>query len=136
MSVAESPDISQVELTISGCTVVVTQRGARQTLEILSPAGDLLGVVSDSLLDPAVVRAAWRGTRDGQPWALAAGRSVAVPVVATFTGHRSLRAGHKAEVNAVHCGSFWVAEAQVSATRVSVTAAGEPAGGVALQPVS
>jgi hypothetical protein len=136
VSIAESPQVSQIELPISGCTVIVTERGTRHTLEILNPGGDLLGVVSDSLLDPAVVRAAWRGTRDGQPWALAAGRSVSVPVVATFAPHRSLRERPKVEVEAVHCGSFWVAEAAFVAARVSVTAAGEAAGSVALQPIS
>jgi hypothetical protein len=133
---ADGPKVSEVELPISGCTVVVTERGARQTLELLNPEGTLLGVVSDSLLDPSVIRAAFRGSKDGKPWALAAGRSLKTPVRATFSASRARRDGRRIEVDAIACGGFWVAEAAVGASRVSVTVDGEDAGSAGLQPIS
>jgi hypothetical protein len=131
----DRPKVSEVELPISGCTVVVTERGARQTLELLGPDGDLLGVVSDSLLDPSVIRTAFRGSKDGAPWALAAGRSLTTPVKATFSASRGRRDGRRVEVDAFGCGGFWVAEAAIGAARVSVTAAGVDAGNSALQAI-
>ena len=69
--------ITHRELPLSGCHIVVTERGPRQTLEVLDAHGRLLSVISDSLLDPTVVRGAWRGVREGGPWTLVVGRSVA-----------------------------------------------------------
>jgi hypothetical protein len=132
----DSPKVSEVELPISGCTVIVTDRGGRQTLELLGPDGDLLGVVSDSLLDPSVIRSAFHGTKAGAHWALAAGRSIKTPVKATFAASRSRRDGRRVEVEATGCGGFWVAEAAISAHRVSVTVDGEAAGSSSLQPIS
>jgi hypothetical protein len=132
---ADGPKVSEVELPISGCTVVVTERGARQTLELLNPEGTLLGVVSDSLLDASVIRATFRGSKDGEPWALAAGRSLKTPVRATFSTGRARRDGRSSEVEAIQCGGFWVAEASVGASRVSVTVDGEDAGSAGLQPI-
>lgn len=131
----DGPRVSEVELPISGCTVLVTERGARQTLELLNPDGALLGVVSDSLLDPSVIRSAFRGVHNGQHWALAAGRSLKTPVRATFSASRARRDGRRVEVEAIGCGGFWVAEAAVSATRVSVTTEGKDAGSLALQSI-
>ena len=136
MSIApDRPKVLEVELPISGCTVVVTERGTRQTLELLGPDDSLLGVVSDSLLDSSVIRSAFRGSNDGVHWALAAGRSLTAPVKATFSAGRSRRDGRRVEVDAIGCGGFWVAEAAVSASRVSVTAAGEDAGSSTLQSI-
>lgn len=91
--------------------------------------------MSDSLLDPAVIRAAFRGVTAGVHWALAVGRSPHGPVKATFSASRGHRDKHRTEVDAFGCGGFWVAEAAVSATRVSVTADGKPAGSAALQSI-
>jgi hypothetical protein len=131
----DRPKVSEVELPISGCTVVVTERGSRQTLELLGPEGTLLGVVSDSLLDPAVIRGAFRGTAAGTHWALAVGRSLNGPVKATFSASRAHRDKHRIEVDAIGCGGFWVAEAAVSASRVSVSTDGKIAGSAALQSI-
>lgn len=133
---AGGPKVSEVELPISGCTVIVTERGERQTLELLSPEGGLLGVVSDSLLDPSVIRSAFRGSRAGEPWALAAGRALKTPVRATFSASRSRRDGRLVEVEAIQCGGFWVAEAAISAQRVSVTVDGEAGESSGLQPIA
>jgi hypothetical protein len=127
------PQVTEVELPISGCTVIVTERGARQTLELLGPDEALLAVVSDSLLDPSVIRSAFHGVTGGQHWALAVGRSLKTPVRATFSAGRRDR--HPSEVDATGCEGFWVAEAAVSAQRVSVTVAGEEAGSAALQSI-
>jgi hypothetical protein len=115
--------------------VLVTERGARQTLELLSPDGELLGVVSDSLLDPSVIRSAFHGTTEGTAWALATGRSVNATVKATFSAGRARRDGRRVEVDATGCGGFWVAEAAISANRVSVTVDGEEAGSSSLQSI-
>ena len=137
MTIAEdSPKLSEIELPISGCTVVVTERGGRQTLELLGPNEDLLGVISDSQLDPSAIRLAFHGTREGVQWALAAGRSLKNPVKATFAASRSRRDGRRIEIEASGCGGFWVAEAAISAHRVSVTVDGDEAGSSSLQPIS
>jgi hypothetical protein len=125
-----------MELPISGCTVVVTERGARQTLELLGPDGELIGVVSDSTLDQSVIRSAYRGSTAGAPWAVAAGRSLKSPVKVTFSASRSRRDGRRVEVDPSGCGGFWVAEAAISASRVSVTVDGEDAGSSSLQSIS
>jgi hypothetical protein len=132
---ADRPKVLEVELPISGCTVVVTERGSRQTFELMSPEGTLLVVVSDSLLDPSVIRCAFRGSHGSGHWGLAAGRSLEGPVKATFSASRSKRDGRRVEVDAIGCGGFWVAEAALSAHRVSVTVAGEEAGTAVLQSI-
>jgi hypothetical protein len=132
----DSPNVSEIELPISRCTVVVTERGARQTLELLGPDGELIGVVSDSTLDPSVIRSAYRGGTASAPWALAAGRSVKSPLKATFSASRSRRDGRRIEVTASECGGFWVAEAAIAAHWVSVTVDGEANGSSSLQPIS
>jgi hypothetical protein len=131
----DAPRVSEIELPISGCTVMVTQRGTRQTLELLAPDESLISVVSDSVLDSSVIRAAFHGTTDGVPWALAAGRSLKTPVKATFSASRSRRDVRQVEVEASGCGGFWVAEAAISASRVSVTVDGADAGSSSLQSV-
>ncbi len=131
--------VTHRELPLSGCHIVVTERGSRQTLEVLDAGGRLLSVISDSLLDPTVVRGAWRGVREGEAWTLVVGRSVAGPVSVTLSAARSrlVRRQHpNLAVSPSQCGGFWIAEASFAANRVSVTVDGEAAGGASVQPLS
>lgn len=127
--------VTEVTLPRSGLQVALTERGARQTLEINDSGGFLISVISGSSLDPSVLRGAWRGVRDGQPWALAVGRSVSRPVSVAFSGrrlHLSARSAASAAVVPEWIGDFWLAEAAIAATRVTVTVAGVPAGAAKL----
>ena len=143
---AGSGDLATVKestLPVSGLRVVLTHRGPRQTLEIDDAQGRLVSVISDSLLDPTVVRGAWHGVHDGQPWALVIGRSVSGQISVTFSRHRrrllgwaGRRNSEATEVKPRWIGEFWVAEAAVEATRATVAVAGIVADSFALEPVS
>lgn len=139
--------VTETTLPVSGLRLVLTERGPRQTLEIDDADGELLSVISDSLLDPAVLRGSWRGVRDGQPWALVVGRSsvrgsVSEPVAVTFTGtpgklrHLPGHKGETLEVIPQWIGDFWLAEAPTRSARASVTVDGVPAGTSALEQVA
>jgi len=133
--------VTESTLPISGLRIVLTERGSRQTLEIDDSQGSLLTVISDSLLDPTVLRGGWRGVRDGQPWALVVGRSVSTPVGVTFTNKRFHLPGRAAtidlaEVSPQWIGDFWLAEEATGASRVRVSVAGVPAGTATLELVS
>jgi len=144
--VGDLASVTESVLPLSGLRVVLTQRGSRQTLEIDDEQGRLVGVISDSPLDPAVVRGAWRGVHDGQPWALVIGRRDAGRVVVTFSSSRRRlfglggrqAAGSEPEPEPVTprgMGGFWIAEAAVDAGRATVAVAGVTADSLALQPV-
>ena len=47
--------VTEKTLAVSGLRVVLTERGPRQTLQIEDSDGRLMGVISDSLLDPTVL---------------------------------------------------------------------------------
>jgi hypothetical protein len=136
-------DLASVEesvLPLSGLRMVLTHRGSRQTLEIDDEQGRLVGVISDSPLDPAVVRGAWRGVHGGQPWALVIGRRDAGQVAVTFSSSRRRLfglAGRQAEISDPvtpgGLGGFWIAEAAVDASRATVAVAGVTADSLALQ---
>ena len=130
------PKVTHRELPKSGCHIVVTERGVRQTLEVLDSEGRLLSVISDSLLDPTVVRGSWRGVRDGETWTLVVGRSLAGPVQVTLSAGRSRLARRQLEVVPEQCGGFWIAEAAFAASRVSVSVDGVAAGSASVQPLN
>jgi hypothetical protein len=123
--------VTEKSLPVSGLRVVLTQRGPRQTLQIEDFDGRLMGVISDSLLDPTVLRGGWHGVRNGQPWSFAVGRSVSRPVSITFSSRRLRRPGAKPQAVVFEpgwIGDFWLAEAATDATRAAVTVAGVQAG--------
>ncbi len=131
-------------LATSGLRLVLTHRGPRQTLEIDDAQGRLVGVISDSHLDPAVVRGGWRGVRDGQPWALVVGRSVpGGGIRVSFSlHHRRLlgfagrRDGRTTTAQPLRLGEFWIAEAAADATRATVAVPGLAAEIFALEPIA
>lgn len=131
-------------LALSGLRVVLTRRGSRQTLEIDDERGRLVGVISDSPLDPTLVRGAWRGVHDGQPWALVVGRREPGQVAVTFSsvrrhwlglGGRHAAGSESEPVTPRGLGGFWIAEGAVDATRATIAVAGVTADSLALQPV-
>ncbi len=129
----------EIELPLSGVHAVTTDRSGRQTLEVFDDEGRLLGVVSDSTLDPAVLRGAWRGTHAGRPWALVVGRTqraqAPAPIAVTFSTGRPMHR-RRIDVAATGCGDFWLAEVASAATRVSVTVGGAAAGQSSVQLVA
>ena len=135
LTITSTSTIRRTELPISGFQAVITERGPRETLEVLDAEGKLLGIVSDSLLDPAVLRGGWRGVRNGQPWALAVGRCVDRPVTVSFSTGRAWTR-RQVSVESSSCGEFWVAEVAAQASRATVIIADAPAGSSPLQSVS
>jgi hypothetical protein len=143
---ADFSELATVEesiLTLSGLRVVLTHRGSRQTLEIDDAQCGLIGVISDSHLDPAVVRGGWRGVRDGQPWALVVGRSVPGEDVSVDFSlhHRRLlglgrRSSRPTTVKSMRLGEFWIAEAAIEATHAVVAIPGLTAETFELEPVA
>jgi hypothetical protein len=123
-------------LPISGCVAVFAhQPDGRSVLELFGPAGQLLAVFSNSLVDSSPLRGGWRGAAGGS-WAIAIGLQVGGgDTTVRFHGKkRLLGPGVRVQLPAVALGDFWVAEAAGAFTSVQVVAA-ERETGTRLTPV-
>ena len=125
----DSLKTSQV-LPISGCIAVFAhQPDGRNVLELQGPAGEPLGVFSNSPLDASPLRGGWRGRSESGPakaWAIAIGlRGESEPTLVSFHARRRLIApASQVQPPAAALGDFWVAEVAGAYHRVTVRAAG------------
>jgi hypothetical protein len=126
-------EVVEYELPISGSQVVISRRGMRHVLEVFDASGALIAVTTNSELDPSIVRGAWRGTRNGQPWALVAGRAAEEPIAVVFRSRGLRLSRRRFDAAASKSGDFWVLEAATSATHATITSNGLPIATVALQ---
>jgi hypothetical protein len=123
----DSLKTSQV-LPISGCIAVFAhQPDGRNVLELQGPAGEPLGVFSNSPVDASPLRGGWRG-RSGKSgnWAIAIGlRADSEPTLVSFHSRRRFIApASQVQPPAAALGDFWVAEVTGAYNRVTVRAAG------------
>jgi len=117
-------------LPISGCVAVFAhQPDGRTVLELFDPAGRLLAVFSNSLVDSSPLRGGWRGSAGGS-WAVAIGLQVGPgDTTVRFQGKkRLLGPGFRVQLPAVALGDFWVAEVAGAFTSVEVVAANRETG--------
>jgi hypothetical protein len=128
---------SQTHLPLSGFRVVVvtdTVTG-RCSFEVYQRGGEFLEVVSDSLLDPGVLRGGWSGKLPGDTsrWAVVVGRSSSNVVTVTFEGRcrKPLMARFAPPPDPSH--EFWALEAMVEATHVVASVSARPVSRVRLR---
>ncbi len=129
----DSLKTSQV-LPISGCIAVFAhQPDGRNVLELHGPAGEPLGVFSNSPIDASPLRGGWRGrsensgkSRADNAWAIAIGlRGESESTLVSFHGRRRLMsAASQVQPPAAALGDFWIAEVTGAYHRVTVRAAG------------
>lgn len=117
-------------LPISGCVAgFAHQPDGRSVLELFGPAGQLLAVFSNSLVDSSPLRGGWRGFGGG-PWAIAIGVQLGPDdtTVRFYGRKRLLGSSFRVVLPAIALGDFWVAEAAGNFSTVEVAFNGRETG--------